>query len=343
VRKSAHSIMGIWILLLLAGCSGMLKKEEIDPPRTVTYEEDLNSKGENSKEGNASGGVTTELYLIDKYGYVVPRTFVLPGTESVAKQALEYLVAGGPVTEILPDDFRAVLPEGTEMTVDIQDGIATIDFSKEFAEYAPEDELKIVQAVTWTVTQFDTVNGVKFKMNGSELTEMPVNKTPIPIPLTRSSGINWDYSSVPDITNTRPVVLYYMAQTNSENYFVPVTKRISNKEENIAGAVIRELVRGPEPWTELFTLLMPDVQLVEEPELKDGIVRVNFNENILSGYGERVVDENVLKSIALSLTELDGVEGIAVEVNGKSDIFTREGADLSEPVTRPKPVNVSGY
>ena len=46
---------------------------------------------------------------------VVPQTFELPKTESAAKQALEYIVKDGPVSEILPNGFQAVLPAGTEI------------------------------------------------------------------------------------------------------------------------------------------------------------------------------------------------------------------------------------
>ena len=69
---------------------------------------------------------------------------------------MEYLVANGPVTDMLPNDFRAVLPEDTELSVNIKDGVATVDFSKEFKNYQPEDEMKILQSITWTLTQFDT-------------------------------------------------------------------------------------------------------------------------------------------------------------------------------------------
>ena len=70
----------------------------------------------------------TELYLIDKNGYVVPQTLELPKSEGVAKQALEYLVKDGPVTEILPNGFRAVIPTDTQMSVKIDEGVAVVDF-----------------------------------------------------------------------------------------------------------------------------------------------------------------------------------------------------------------------
>lgn len=100
--------------VLLSGCGlfGTETEKKIDPPKSVTIKEETTSKKtsatEASKEAPANT-VKTELYLVDKDGYVVPQTLDLPKTSSVAKQALEYLVANGPVTDLLPNDFRAVL------------------------------------------------------------------------------------------------------------------------------------------------------------------------------------------------------------------------------------------
>ncbi|GAE44014.1 germination (cortex hydrolysis) and sporulation protein GerM [Mesobacillus boroniphilus JCM 21738] len=137
--------------VFLSGCGlfGGEEKKKIDPPQDVTSMEDGETLDENvSTETNEDGkeavetSIQTELYLIDKNGYVVSRTMSLPKKEGVAQQALEYLVANGPVEQMLPNGFRAVLPADTQMTVNIKDGTATIDFSKEFATYKKEDEKK---------------------------------------------------------------------------------------------------------------------------------------------------------------------------------------------------------
>ncbi len=207
--------------LILSGCGllGGEEKKQIDPPQKVTYEdkgkaganETTSTKEKSAKENTAvEKTVMTELYLVDKEGYVVPQSMALPKTEGIAKQAVEYLVKNGPVTEMLPNNFQAVLPEDTRVSVDIKDNTATVDFSKEFKNYKPEDELKILQSVTWTLTQFDSVDKVKLQINGEELKEMPVNKTPVNDGLSRADGINLDTKDVVDIANTKPVTVYYI-------------------------------------------------------------------------------------------------------------------------------------
>jgi germination protein M len=199
--------------VLLSGCGlfGTEVKKKVDPPQKVSIEDKQTSKETTSNKENPQATLKTELYLLDKNGYVVPQTLELPKTTSVAKQALDYLVTNGPVTEMLPNDFKAVLPADTELSVDIKDGVATVNFSKEFKNYQPADELKILQSITWTLTQFDTVKQVKLKMTGHELTEMPVNGTPISKVLSRAGGINLDTADINDITNTKPLTVYFIS------------------------------------------------------------------------------------------------------------------------------------
>jgi germination protein M len=333
--------------VLLSGCGllGSETQKKIDPPKSVTVvdtKENVETKAKD--KAKVEDTVKTELYLIDKYGYVVPQTLALPKTVSVAKQALQYLVTNGLVTNMLPNDFRAVLPEDTELSVDIsKDGVATVNFSKEFKNYQPEDEMKILQSVTWTLTQFENVQSVKLKMNGHELTEMPVNGTPISKNLSRVSGINFDTREVVDITNTKPVTVYYIGGEEGSYYYVPVTRRISNNEKDTIVAVVNELISGPSEKSNLVSDFMPDVKLLEAPKNVDGVVTLNFNKNVFGSVKEKVISQNLLDALVLSLTEQKGIEKVAIQVDGKAEIKNDQGKSLSEPVTRPEKVNTGSF
>ena len=102
--------------VLLSGC-GLFSTEtekKIDPPKSVSMD---NSKKESketvAKTEDAQNTIKTELYLINKNGYVVPQTIALPKKTSTATQAMEYLVDNGPVEDMLPNGFRAVIPAET--------------------------------------------------------------------------------------------------------------------------------------------------------------------------------------------------------------------------------------
>jgi germination protein M len=351
MQNNKVKILGMTVLtstVLLSGCGlfGTETEKKIDPPKTVVQNKTTSKETTAAKDkAKVENSVKTELYLIDKNGYVVPQTLDLPKTSAVAKQALEYLVANGPVSELLPNDFRAVLPEDTEISVDINknDGVATVNFSKEFKNYQPADELKILQSVTWTLTQFDNVKSVKLKMNGHDLTEMPVNGTPISENLSRATGINYDTTDVVDITNTKPVTVYYIGGEEGSYYYVPVTRRVNNSETNNIVAVVNELIKGPSEKSNLVSEFMPDVKLLEAPKYEDGKVTLNFNENVYGSFEEKVISQHLLDALVLSLTEQQGIEKVAVQVKGKAELKNDKGKKLSEPVTRPEKVNTGSF
>ena len=340
--------------MLLSGC-GLFDAEkaakEIDPPQDITLTESGEQKQaegdvEDVKGEEAAEKVISQLFLIDENGFVVPYAMNLPETKSVAKQALEYLVEGGPISNILPDGFRAVLPQDTQVLgVDIEDGTAVADFSKEFKNYNKEDEAKILQAITWTLTQFESVKDVKIWVNGHEQTEMPVNGTPILDGVSRENGINPDSSDVVDITNTHPLTVYYTAESNGKQYYVPVTKRISNTETDPIVSAINELVEGPSLSTGLISGFQDGVELVNAPKYEDGKVTLDFNEAIFGSFDEeqKIISSEVLQSLVLTLTEQQGIESVAVTVNGKAELLKENGEKLTEPVTRPAKVNTGSF
>ncbi|MFS0646882.1 GerMN domain-containing protein [Siminovitchia sp. 179-K 8D1 HS] len=339
----------------ISGCGLLSKgKEKLDPPKEVSYlkegeelqtsPKDGEEEQKTTGEGETEKTVMRDLYLIDRNGLVVSQTLPLPASDSPAKQALEYLVADGPVTEKLPNGFRTVLPANTEVDVDIQDGTAIVDFSEEFADYEAKDEKKILQAITWTLTQFDSIERVELRMNGHKINEMPVDKTPISEKgLSRQDGINLEESGVADITNTRPLTVYYLAQSDDKPYYVPVTKRVSNAETDDITAIVNELAEGPGMMAALVSGMGGGVKLLDEPKVKEGVVTLNFNEAVLGSSKEKMISEETLQSLVLSLTELEDVKSVAIAVGGKQELLNEKGEPLTAPVSRPEKVNTGSY
>jgi germination protein M len=70
---------------------------------------------------------------------------------------------------------------------------------------------------------------------------------------------------------------------------------------------------------------------------------LNFNENIFGSFEEKEISQHLLDALVLSLTEQEGVEKVAVQVNGKTDIKNDNGKKLTEPVTRPEKVNTGSF
>ncbi|MFD1735984.1 GerMN domain-containing protein [Bacillus salitolerans] len=339
--------------VLLSGCGlfgGDQAMQEIDPPQDVTYVEDgttvteENSNVQNNDEATTET-VTREIYLIDSDGYVVPQTFDLPKSEGAAKQVLEYLVDGGPISNMLPDGFRAVLPADTQVQTNLlEDGTIVADFSQEFTNYKAEDEMRILQAITWTLTQFDSVKNVKIRINGHDQTVMPVNNTPINNEgLSREDGINLDNSGVVDMLDSELVTLYFLSQQGDNVYYVPVTRRVEEMGQDKIVTAVNELIEGPGLISGLLSEFNPEAKLISEPTYEDGVVTLNFNESILGNLEGTAISKHVLNSIVFSLTDQPGVESVAIQVNGNSELLTDSGESLLEPVSRPSSVNTGEF
>ena len=86
--------------------------------------------------------------------------------------------------------FKGLLPKDCFVkSLNLKDGLLQVDFDSNFANYDVSNELKIVESLVWTLTDFPEVNQIKLLMEGEELTNMPVNNTPLN-DLTRNVGIN---------------------------------------------------------------------------------------------------------------------------------------------------------
>lgn len=267
-----------------------------------------------------------------------------PKANEVVQQTLEYLVKDGPVTNLLPNGFRAVLPANTTMTLNLKKGgTAVIDFSKEMKNYSKEEERQIVESVAWTLTQFTEIKQVQFQINGEKLVRMPVAGTPLGEGVSRANGINFDDEQVADVTHTKPVTLYFMAQNNNkQQYYVPVTRRVAEGKENDYSAIVDELVKGPIQGS-LLNDFNPGARLITNPKVENGNITLNFNENIFVNPDKNMISNYVLKSLVLSLTEKQGVKNVSIEVNGKANLMDEKGEKLIKPVDRPQNVNTGSF
>jgi len=303
----------------------------------VTNEQGKEAGADNEAEATVQE-IATPVYLMDPDGFVVPITLNLPKEEARAKQVLNYMVKGGPVEDVKPEGFTALLPEGTKVLgMTIKEGVATVDFSPEFGKYEAKDEQKIVDAITFALTSFTNVKEVKIWINGYPQEVMPVDGTPISS-LSRSNGINKELAANVKIGETTPITLYFQGETSdNESYFVPVTRLIPHTD-NKAMATVQELIKGPKQGVNLFSSILETTKIIDV-KVDNGVAVVNFDDKILS-FNDGKANPQALDSILLSLTENAGVGQVQFLVNGKASV-TAGNKDYSKPVTRPDQLNPS--
>ena len=148
------------------------------------------------------GQVTYQVWFTDAEGlFVTYRTGAnLP---RVGTAALEALLAG-------PDSFeedyglRTAIPDGTQLLgLEIEDGIARADLSSEFESGGGSASMQARLAqVVFTLTQFPTVEGVVFSLDGEPIDVLGGEGVVIDHPLTRR-----DYADLlPAILVTSPAL-----------------------------------------------------------------------------------------------------------------------------------------
>ncbi|PSL44019.1 germination protein M [Salsuginibacillus halophilus] len=281
--------------------------------------------------------VERELYLLDDEDMVVPQTLSLPVEKGVLQQSLEYLVMDGPVTSMLPDGFQPVLPPGTEVLgVNLEeDGTAVADFSEEVTTYPEDREEAVLQAVTWTLTQYEEVDRIQILINGHEQEVMPVAETPVGDGWTREHGINHESAGVLDMHAAESHTLYFARDHRNGTYYVPVTKRMSESEDEFA-AIVSGLEEGPSSKSPLYSPLADGVTVAGTPEIDDHTVSVSF-ESVSDEFNEAAMD-----ALVLTLTELEDVEDVNIEVD--EEAVTKEALQhVSEPVSRPSFINKTAF
>ncbi|GAB4073260.1 spore germination protein GerM [Barrientosiimonas marina] len=350
--------LAVLMMIILTGCfqgEQSLDNEEMDPPpdaeatddkkeKTDEGESDENKDGEGkekkseNQDNKTSETVERQLYLFDANGMVAPQKLEIPEPDSkaVAEQSLEYLVKDGPVTSLLPNGFEAVLPAGTEILgLNLEEnGTMIVDVSKEFENYKAEDELEVLEAMTYTLTQYDTVDEMKLRIDGNPQESMPVDGTPIADGYSRANGINLVQNGTVDLLGSESVTLYYPSAQGDNKYFVPVTEHINVDSDHVYESAVQALMQGPAMDTNLQHVFNQSVELTSHPELDDdGVLEMVFNQEVLEDNDDAIISNDVMGTLVRTLTQDKEIEAIDVKVEDVETLFNENGKAYTEPVT----------
>lgn len=258
------------------------------------------------------------IYLLDYNDYVA-RTFIkgcsCSSAVDKASDLLQGLIVEGKKNNIIPNGFKAIIPSGTRvLALNLDKGVLTIDFSKEILEINKKYEEKMLESLIYTLTSINGIDSVKILVEGEELKQLPNSNKQLPSLLDRDYGINKVYN-LTGTNNIDSYTVFYVNEFNDNYYYVPVTKYINNDKLDKIKIIIEELTSNPVYESNLMSFLNVNTKLLDY-EIKDDVIKLNFNNLILSDITGNSILEEVIYTISLSVSnELDVKEVIFMVEN----------------------------
>ena len=265
------------------------------------------------------------IYLLDYNDYVA-RTFIkgcsCSSAVDKASDLLQGLIVEGKKSNIIPNGFKAIIPSGTRvLALNLDKGVLTIDFSKEILEINKKYEEKMLESLIYTLTSINGIDSVKILVEGEELKQLPNSNKQLPSLLDRDYGINNVYN-LTGTNNIDSYTVFYVNEFNDNYYYVPVTKYINNDKLDKIKIIIEELTSNPVYESNLMSFLNVNTKLLDY-EIKDDVIKLNFNNLILSDITGNSILEEVIYTISLSVSN---------EIDVKEVVFMVENEEIYKKV-----------
>lgn len=278
-------------------------------PRILDEAASANAEPDGTKTQKAS----TVVYYQDNDGYLVPVMCSVPMEDGIAKATLNMMVKNpGNDMQAARLGLRTVLPENTAIDLDIANGLARIDLSREVLELADAAaETNMISAIVSTLTEFDTVQEVEFLIDGQKMEKLP-HGTKVSGRFRRGDINPESADEAMSVADGKRLTLYFPSEAGT--VVVPVTRLVySNPDINTA---VVELAKGPSAAGTLEDVLPAGCGLIDV-KVENGAAKLNFTKEFadlaLNSDGGRMA----LKALVLTCTQFDGVESVEIYVEGE--------------------------
>lgn len=341
-KKIILGILIVFLVIFAISCSSVDDLLNREGPG-----EDPGEEPEQPLEGDEEAPdvrmrLTTFYYPDAEGNFVVPFAKEIPWVEGIARSTLEHMIDGEKSRSFLQGTgLKPPFPAGTEIKgITIKDGLARVDFSKEFLEYPVEEERIVVTCLLYALTEFTTVDRVELQVEGEKMSHLP-GGTVIGEVMNRDRGINLEVTEgLNDLRRVNRLVLYFNTRLGEDqlHYFVPVT-RIIPETEDLARATMDELLKGPRQGVPLYSAIPDGTELVDMA-VKEEMATVNLSGELLGYRGGLESAEHLTAQLVLSLTELPHVRQVQIYVEGRAETL-EQAISLNHPHQRPVNINVA--
>lgn len=263
------------------------------PSKTLKIDESINYYDEKDY---------TEVFLLDSNNFVSEVSVLDKETDLVKKlkNKMELLIKKDN-NEKVPKNFVGVVPMNTKvLSLVVDNGVCTVDFSKEILSVTASMEEKMIEAIIYTLTSSEEVKSVVIKVENKVLERLPNSNQLLPNVLDRSYGINKDYdiNNLYDLTKT---TVYYSKLNDKEVYYVPVTKITNNNEDKIS-VIVSELKSSVLYQSNLNSYLNSKAELLDYKKEED-VMKLTFNDKIFYSMYDKNILEEVVYTIGKSVKD----------------------------------------
>lgn len=226
-----------------------------------------------------------------------------------------------------PEDgagYLSVIPDTVKLDSFIMDGHNLILFyGSAYYEMDDVTELLMRAALVKTFTQFDQITTVEVRVDQQPLV-LPDGSLPGPERNRNfvdiiSTGIN---------AYTRGTIVLYFANQEGTGLHESTINVAYQNSSPLEKYVLQRLILGPQDESQGIATLPPNTKILSV-STKDGICQVDLNDEILK---ETILlqPEVIIYSIVNSLTEVSGVTGVQISVNGSSNIMFMDEISLAQ-------------
>lgn len=278
---------------------------------TLTFpkvEEDIENVTISYQSGNAFS-----IYLLDQSSLVARTTMVIKNDEPIekAKEIISFLTINNAKSAYIPATFEPVIPSNTKiLSIDLQEDVLKINFSKEFLNVPKGYEEKMIECLVYSLTEIESVRGIILYVENKLLENIPNTDTKLPTLLTRDIGVNKIYN-MNNFKNISKTTTYYIALENNTLYYVPVTL-LENNEKDKVEIIIERLKSNPSIQTNLMSYLKASTEL-SEYEILEETVYLSFSPLLYEGLTNEDMIEVVKYAISLSLQDTLNIKNVVFQ------------------------------
>lgn len=265
-------------------------------------------------DSSDTSSVSFTLYFTDSHArYLIPERRTVPymTAAELPKYVIGQLIAG-PET----NGLQSTLPDGTRLLdINVDSGVCAVDFSADFLNNRPQTTLGerlTVLSIANTLTELDSIEQVQFYVEGrrQELFSF----------LDLSGSFVSDGTAVGPVRedlNELDAALFLPVNGQQRLYEMPVRLKTGNAP---AAEAVLHMLCTYEPKNGLSNPLF-EKPLPVELRIRDGCCTLDYPEGMTFGDSAEA-EQTALRSVAASLTALDGIESIQIYVNHAPAVFS---------------------